>query len=103
MQLIQKHEAPHDKTVAYARFVCNYKQQNKEKEQTQITVGSDRLEYQGEMSTKTAVLTIIKLLLNSVISSAGARFMTAEVKKFYLNTPMKDPEYMRIPTKLIPN
>ena len=27
----------------------------------------------------------------------------ADVKNFYLNTPMKDPEYMRIPIKLIPN
>ena len=46
MQLIQKHEVPHDNTVTYARFVCDYRPQNKEKEKTQITVGGDRLEYQ---------------------------------------------------------
>ena len=50
------------------------------------------------MSTKKAGFTTIKLLLNSVISLAGARFMTAEVKNFYLNTPMKDPEYIHIPS-----
>ena len=48
-------------------------------------------------------MTTIKLVLNSVISSAGERFMTADVKNFYLNTPMEDLEYMRIPIKLIPN
>ena len=55
------------------------------------------------MSTKTSEFTNIKLLLNSVIYLAGARFMTADVKNFYLNTPMKDPEYMRIPIKIILN
>ena len=55
------------------------------------------------MSTNTTRLTTIKLLLNSVISSAGARLITADVKIFYINKPMKDTEYMHIPIKLIPN
>ena len=29
--------------------------------------------------------------------------MTADVEKFYLNTPIKDTEYMQIPIKVIPN
>ena len=28
--------------------------------------------------------------------------MTADVKNFYLNTPMEEPEYMKIPVRLIP-
>ena len=28
--------------------------------------------------------------------------MTADVKNFYLNTPMEEPEYMKIPFRLIP-
>ena len=55
------------------------------------------------MSTKTAGLTTIKLLLNSTISSAGAGFMMADVKNFYLNTSMKDSEYICTPIKLIQN
>ena len=90
MQFIQNHEVPHDKTVTYKRFVCDYRPQKEEKERTRITVGGDRLEYQGEVSTETAGLTTIDLLLNSVIYSEDARFMTADVKKFYLNTPMKN-------------
>ena len=90
MQFIQKNEVPNDNTVTYAIFVCDYRPQKEEKEQTRITVGGDRLEYQREVSTKTSGLTTIKLLLNGVISSAGARFMTTYVKKIYLNTPMKD-------------
>ena len=66
-------------------------------------MGGDRLDYQGGVSTKTAGLTTIKLLLNSVISSIWAKFMTADVKNFYLNTPMDEPEYMKIPVRLIPD
>ena len=88
MKFIQKHEVSYNKKVTYARFVCDYRPQKEDKERTIITVRGNRLEYQGEVSTKTAGLTTIKLLLNSVVSSIYAKFMTADVKNFYLNTPM---------------
>ena len=66
-------------------------------------MGGDRIYYQGEVSTKTAGLTTINTLLNIVVSSAGEKFMTADVKNFYLNTPMDEPEYMKIPVRLIPD
>ncbi len=44
----------------------------------------------------TASLELVKLLLNSVISRKGARFSTIDLKNFYLDTPMPDPEYVRI-------
>ena len=31
----------------------------------------------------------IKFLLNSVVSTPGAKFMTLDIKNFYLNTPIK--------------
>jgi len=46
---------------------------------------------------KTAQLTKAKLLLNSVISTKGARFLVVDIKDFYLNTPMECYEYMAIP------
>ena len=65
MQLIQMNDVPHDKTVTYARFLCDYRPQKEEKELIRITVGGDRLEYHGEVSIKAAGLKTIKLLLNS--------------------------------------
>ncbi len=44
-----------------------------------------------------------KVLLNSVISTNGARFMTIDIKDFYLNTPMVCPEYMRLKLSDIPD
>jgi hypothetical protein len=47
-------------------------------------------------------LTTAKLLFNSVISTPNARFMTADIKDFYLCTPMDRYENMRIPVHVIP-
>ena len=52
--------------------------------------------------TRTADLTTSKILWNSVISTPGARFAAADIKNFYLNTPLDRYEYMRMPLKLIP-
>ena len=102
MKFIQKHEVLYDKKVTYTRFICDYSPQKEEKERTRISVGGNRMDYQGEVSTKTAGLITIKLLFNSVVSSTGDKFMTADVKNFYLNTPMDEIEYMKILVRLIP-
>ena len=41
-------------------------------------------------------MTLFKIILNSVISTKGAKFMMIDLKDFYLNTPMKRSEYMRL-------
>eukprot|EP00804_Cyclotella_cryptica_P011804 CCRYP_011385-RA/>CCRYP_011385-RA protein AED:0.37 eAED:0.37 QI:0/0/0/1/0/0/2/0/309 len=43
-----------------------------------------------------------KILLNSIISTQGARFMTIDIKDFYLNTPMARPEFMQLKLADIP-
>ena len=40
--------------------------------------------------------------MNSVLSNMRAQFMKADVKNFYLNTPLDIPEYMMIVVKIIP-
>jgi hypothetical protein len=47
-------------------------------------------------------MTLFKVILNSIISTKGARCMTIDLKDFYLNTPMKRPEYMRLKMTDIP-
>jgi Reverse transcriptase (RNA-dependent DNA polymerase) len=78
--------------------------EKEKKYRVRITVGGDRVIYEGEVSTKTADLATVKVLLNSVISTKGARYMTLGVKDFYLNTTMKweDRVYLRFPEKLVP-
>ena len=54
-------------------------------------MGGDRIDYPGEGRTKTEDLTTIKCLFNSVVSIANVKFMSPDVKNFYLNTPMDHP------------
>jgi hypothetical protein len=48
-------------------------------------------------------MTTVKCLLNSVVSTTDAKFMTMDISDFYLNTPMDRYEYMRIPITAIPD
>ena len=50
------------------------------------------LDYPGELTTQTANLTTTKVMWNSVISTPDARYMCADVKKFYLCTPLEQYE-----------
>jgi hypothetical protein len=84
------------KYVMYSSFVCELKPNKEEKHRTRLTAGGDRINYPEDMGTPTADMTLVKILLNSVISTKDARCMTLDIKDFYLNTPMKRYEYMRL-------
>jgi len=58
--------------------------------------GGDRVHFPGDAGTPTADLLTIKLLINSIISTDGAKFMTMDIKDFYLNTPMARYKYMQL-------
>ena len=67
------------------------------------TVGGDKADCPFEVSTKTPNLTTAKLLLNSVNSTPYAKFLTEDLKDFYLGTPMERYEYMRVPIWMLPD
>jgi hypothetical protein len=52
--------------------------------------------YPGDVGTRTAELLAVKLLLNSVISTPGAKFMSLDISNFYLMAPMTRYEYVRM-------
>ena len=47
-------------------------------------------------------LTAVKLLLNRIVSMLNAKFMTLDVKDFYLNTTMAQNEYMHLKISDLP-
>ncbi len=53
-------------------------------------------------STPTANLLTVKLMLNSIISTPNAKFMTIDLKDVYLNTSMSQYEYFRMKLELFP-
>ena len=66
-------------------------------------MGGDKINYPGDCGTPTGDLTLVKIHLNSVISTKNARYMTVDIKNFYLNTPMDRYEYVRLKLSDIPD
>ena len=48
-------------------------------------------------------MTSFKILVNSTLSTPGARWLGLDIKNYYLGTPMEDYEYMFIPITSIPH
>jgi hypothetical protein len=82
--------------------VCKVRPEKDDPDRTRITISGTRICFPGDVGTNTASLELVKLLLNSVISRRGARFSTIDLKKFYPDTPMPDPEYVHIKISDIP-
>ena len=99
---IAKHEVPPYKKVTYANLVCDYRPSKDDPYRTRLTVGGDRLDYFGDSASPAASLLETKLLLNSTISDAkyGARFMTLDIKDYFLQSILPDPEFIRIHKKI---
>ncbi len=88
--------------VTYGSFICDMKSNKTEPHQTRRTAGGDRINYREDEGTPTADMTLVKTMLNSIISMKGAKCVMLDIKYFYLNTPMKRYEYMRIKITNIP-
>jgi hypothetical protein len=62
------------------KVVCEIREGKDDKNHTRITVGGNLIFYPGNAGTNTALLELIKLVLNSVISCKGAQFLTIDIK-----------------------
>ena len=69
---------------------------------TRITIGGNHICYPGDVGTKTASLGLFKVVINIVLSRKGAKYVTFEISKFYLQTPLDHPEYVCIKLSDIP-
>ena len=89
--------------IAHARVVCKVRPTKADPNHMRITVGSNTIAYPGDWcGTKTGSLELVKLLLNSVCSRPNARFMTADLANFYIDTPLDRKEYAQIKIDVIP-
>jgi hypothetical protein len=102
IRFIRRSIIPKGRKVTYGSFVVDIKDHKEEKERTILTVGGDQIEYPGDKSTRTAGLTTAKNIINSVISTLGAKFLVIDINNFYLNTPLGKFEYMVINLSSLP-
>ena len=105
IRFIHERDVPKNrmKDVTYGQFVCTIRPEKAEQERTRFTVGGDRINYPGDVATPTAEMLVAKMLFNSVVSTKGAKFMTMDISNFYLMTPLKRPEFIRIKLSDIPD
>ena len=104
IKFVRRKDIPSDrrKDVTYGQFVCSVRPEKKEQNRTRFTAGGDCINYPGEVATPTADMLVAKLLFNSVVSTKGAKFMTIDISNFYLMTPLKRPEFIRMKMSDIP-
>ena len=54
-----------------------------------FVAGGDRSPYDGETSTETASIETAKLMINSTLSTKGAKFMAMDISNFYIHNDLK--------------
>jgi hypothetical protein len=78
---IGKDKVPKDRTkdVTYGSFNCDFKPNKTETHCTRLTAGRDRVNYPGNAGTPTADMTLLKILMNSIISTKGAKCVMVDI------------------------
>jgi hypothetical protein len=87
---------PKYRNITYGKIVCDYKPHKKEKERVRLTIGSNRLDYSGDVATSMADITTFKILINSTLSTEEAAMMMMDIKNYYPGTPLSRFEYMKM-------
>jgi hypothetical protein len=102
IRFIRRSNIPKGRKVTYVLFVVDIKDHKEEKERNRLTVGGDQIEYPGDKSTRTTGLTTAKILINSVVSTVGAKFLVIDINICCLNTPLGRFKYMVINLSSLP-
>lgn len=104
MTFIHHSQLPINRKVIYANFVCDHRPLKSEPWRVRLVVVGDKVEYYQDAGSPTTTILETKILVNSVISDCekGARFMSLDLKDFFLCSTMPTLEYMSIHKKFIP-
>jgi hypothetical protein len=85
---IELKNIPKDRKITYGKIVCNYKPHKQEKERVRLTIGGDKLDYSGDVTTSTADITTFKILIKSSLSTEDVAVMMMDINNYYLGTPL---------------
>ena len=102
---IDKSSMPVDRwrDITYGRVVVNYRPEKDDPYRVRICRGSNRLHCPWECGTPTVDMLIVKILLNSIVLTPITKFMSIDMKDFYLNTAMPHYECMKLKLRDLPN
>ena len=101
VMFVPKSKVPKEKKVTYGKIVYKMKPEKEDKERTRLKMGENVLDFTGNISAPTSSVTTANFVFNSVVSTPGARCILANIKYFYLNNILPDPEFILVPLKII--
>eukprot|EP01036_Dinobryon_divergens_P045964 gene45964-61445_t len=100
MKFCYPEDKPDHRKASYSNPQCSLKPGNIRR--VRETYGGDRSDYTGDVSASAASLDTVNIMLNATISERGARFTTADIKDYFLQSDLEEPEFMWIDVKDIP-
>ena len=105
IRVIKPSQVSTDRKITYVRYACGHCPLKTKPWSVQFVVGGDRLPYEIDTGSSALNLVETNILLNSTISDAndGAKFMSCDLKDFFLPSPMEKSEYMKVPIKYFPS
>ena len=94
------------KRQSYGCYICpvyvQYSTRKRRENRTRCVAGGDKINYLFDVETPTDDMLLVNKLFNSIISTKGAKFMTTDIKHFYLMTTLKRWGYIRLRLSDIP-
>ena len=90
------------KEICYTSLVCEVRSGKTDPDCTQITICGTNVCYPRDVGTNTASLELFKLVIKSILSRSGAKYVCFDIENFYLSTPLGRPDYVRIQLSNIP-
>jgi hypothetical protein len=101
MHFIRPTDKPLDRLASYYNPQCSIK--NGTDKRVRCTYyGGDCTDYTGAVSTNTASMETVMILLNTTVSEPGARFTTADIKDFFLLSDLERPAGVHV-NPAVPN
>ena len=68
------------KGINFTKAVCKFRPEKEDPNCTRITIMGNRVVYAGDAGTKTTSLDICKLMMNSILSRKGSKFITYDIR-----------------------
>ena len=90
------------KEICHTRLVYEYHPDKDDPNMTHITIEGGHILVPFDVSTRTSSLELVKPMIKCVLSRQNTRFAAFDIKNFYLDTPMENPECVRVKLEDIP-
>ena len=89
--------------ICYTSVVCEVRPGKRDPNRTRITIFGTNVCYPGDVGTNTASLELFKLMINSILSRAGAKYVCFDIDIFTLAHQLVDQSTSKFNSPKSPN